>query len=242
MDPIVKIFANTGELSLFFAEYLAKLIRNTSTGHYFSMALSGGSTPKLVFEYLSGNYQNRIEWEKVLIFWGDERCVPPDSSESNFRMAKESFLDHVPIPVKNIFRIRGEADADVEAEHYAEVVRQHVSSVQNIPRFDLIMLGLGEDGHTASIFPGSLDLFASDRLFEATENPYSRQKRITATGKVINHSTTVIFLVTGEAKAEMAARIIEKGESWGRYPAAYVQPGNGELIWLLDEGAARKLH
>jgi 6-phosphogluconolactonase len=238
MEKLIRIFKSIDELSQFFAEKLAISVNETPAGSFFSIVLSGGSTPRLVFNYLAANFRDSIDWQKVQVFWGDERCVPPESDESNFRMAKESLLEHVPIPAKNIFRIRGEADPFVEADRYSELVRQQLPSVDKIPRFDFLMLGLGEDGHTASIFPGSLDLFSSDLLFEATQNPYSKQKRITATGKVINHSKTVIFLVTGESKAEMVARIIERKEGWEQLPASMVHPENGELIWLMNDKAA----
>ena len=156
-------------------------------------------------------------------------------------MAKDSFLDYLPIPANNIFRIRGEDNPSVEAGRYDEIVRQFVPSFQNIPQFDFIMLGLGEDGHTASIFPGDLHLFISDRLFEVAVNPQTKQKRITVTGKMINHARNILFLVTGESKAEMVARIIKKREGWEKLPASLVHPEKGELLWLLDEKAAAKL-
>jgi len=157
-------------------------------------------------------------------------------------MAKESLLDHVPIPATNIFRIRGEADPYIEAGRYAEAVGQYVPSYHVTPQFDFIMLGLGEDGHTASIFPGDLHLFRSDRLFEVAENPDTKQKRITATGKMINQARHIVFLITGESKAEMAARIIKKREGWKKLPASKIHPENGELLWLLDDRAAMKLN
>jgi 6-phosphogluconolactonase len=241
MRNTIKIFQSVEELSQFFAEKIVAGIQQTHSGNHYSIALSGGSTPRKVFEYIALNFKAKIDWTKILIFWSDERCVDPESEESNYRMAKESLLDNVPIPANNIFRIYGEADPSAESARYSGIISQNVSSQNNIPHFDLIMLGLGDDGHTVSIFPGNMHLFTSDKLCMVAENPYSKQKRITVTGQVVNQATTVIFLVTGESKAEMVARIIEKKDGYDKLPAAMVHPENGELIWLLDEQAACKL-
>jgi len=241
MDSI-KIFKSVDELSLYFAQKLAECIRKTPANSFFSMALSGGSSPQLIFEYLASHYIDHINWQKVLVFWGDERCVEPESNESNFRMAKESLLDFIPISTINVFRIIGESNPYIEADRYAEVIRRLVPSQNSIPRFDFMMLGLGDDGHTASIFPGNTHLFNSDKLFEVAQNPYSKQKRITATGKIINQSRFIVFIVTGESKAEMVARIIEKKDGYENLPASMVHPEYGELLWLLDDKAAMKLH
>ena len=241
MGNTVKIFKSVDELSYFFAQKLVDDIREKSSGNYYSIALSGGSTPRKVFEYIALHFKTQIDWQKVKVFWGDERCVDPENEESNYRMAKESLLDKVPIPEANIFRINGESDPSAEADRYSETIRQHVPGQNNIPQFDLMMLGLGDDGHTVSIFPGSLHLFMSDKLCEVALNPYSKQKRITVTGRIVNQARTVIFLVTGETKAEMVATIIGKKQGWEKLPAAMVNPTEGELVWLLDEPAANKL-
>lgn len=242
MEDTVKIFKSTRELAHFFALKLAAGIRETPESRFFSLALSGGSTPGVAFEYLASNFREHIDWQKVWLFWGDERCVVPDSYESNFRMAEESLLVHISIPASNIFGIKGEADPVTESERYEAVVRQHIPSKHGIHQFDLMMLGLGQDGHTASIFPENIHLFNSDRLFEATENPYNKQKRITATGKMINQARSVVFLVTGESKAEVVARIIKKKDGWEKLPASLVHPQNGQLLWLLDDRAASLLN
>lgn len=241
MGPSIRIFKNIDELSQFFTKKLASLVKETPGGSYFSMALSGGSTPRQVFDYMALHSGDQIDWHKMLVFWGDERCVEPESEESNFRMAKERLLDFIPIPAINIFRIKGESDPYVEAERYSEIVRRHVLSQNNIPRFDLMMLGLGEDGHTASIFPDNPGLFKSDRLFEVSENPYTKQQRITATGKIINQARHIVFLVTGQSKAEMVARIIERKEGWDKLPAGMVFSASGEQTWWLDDRAASGL-
>ena len=228
-------------MALFFAQKMATGIQQIPSDHFFSIALSGGSTPRKVFEYIALHFKDLIDWQKVLLFWSDERCVDPGNEESNYRMVKESLLDNVAIPSKNIFRIHGEANPSMEAKRYSEIIRQHVPAQNNIPQFDLMMLGLGDDGHTVSIFPGSLHLFTSNNLCEVALNPYTKQKRITFTGRIVNQASTVIFLVTGEAKAEMAATIIGKKQGYEKLPASLVNPVEGKLIWLLDEPAANKL-
>ncbi len=238
----IKIFKNTDKLSQFFAQMIAGEVSQKLAGDFYTIAFSGGSTPRKVFEYIALHFKTLIDWQKVLVFWSDERCVDPASAESNYRMARESLLDLVPVPADNIFRIHGEADPYSEAFRYSEIIRQNVSAENNMPKFDLMMLGLGDDGHTASIFPGSQHLFTSDKLCEVAINPYSKHKRITVTGKIINHARTIAFLVTGESKAEMIARIIEKKEGWDKLPASMVIPLDGDLIWLLDDKAANKLN
>lgn len=242
MENIIKIFKSIDELSHFFALKLIARIRETPAGHFFSLVLSGGSTPRKVFEYLALNFRDHIAWQKILVFWGDERCVVPESDESNYKMAKESLLDQIPIPADNIFRIKGETDPHFESDRYAEVVRQHVPSYHNIPQFDFMLLGLGDDGHTASIFPANIHLFSNDKLYVVSENPFTKQKRISVTGKIINQAKTVVFLVTGESKAEIIYSVIEKKAGWDKLPASLVRPENGELLWLLDKEAALRLN
>lgn len=241
MGKAVKIFKSVDDLSHFFAQKIADDIQQIIPGNYYSIALSGGSTPRKVFEYLALYFKDRIDWQKVQVFWSDERCVDPESEESNYRMAKESLLDKVPIPAMNIFRIHGEAEPALEADRYSETIRQHVPFHNNIPQFNLMMLGLGDDGHTVSIFPGSLHLFNSEKFCEVAENPNSKQKRITVTGLIVNQARTVIFMVTGEAKSGMVATIIGKKKGWEKLPASMVNPTEGELTWLIDEPAATKL-
>ena len=242
MNKSVRIFSTLEKLSLYFANTLSEYVSKTPEDHFFSLALSGGSTPKVVFEFIALNFKNKINWNKVIIFWGDERCVSPESDESNYKMASDSLLKRIPIPDANIFRIIGENDPVTEAIRYSEIVSKHIPSVNGNPQFDLIMLGLGEDGHTASIFPNNIHLFDSKNLFEVSEHPDTKQKRITATGKVINNSKAVSFLATGKNKPEKVYQILEKKSEWKFYPASLVDPKNGELIWLLDNLSAEQLN
>lgn len=241
MRKTIEVFKDVPKLSQFLGQMIEAQTQLISAGRFYTVALSGGSTPKAVLAYLAEHFKDSIDWKKVKVFWSDERCVPPESAESNYRMAKESLLDHVAIPADQIFRVQGEADPASEAERYAGVVRQHVHVHSEIPAFDLLMLGLGDDGHTASIFPGHLDLFRSERLICVAEHPETGQKRITVTGETINEAHQVVFLVTGAAKAEKVATVVEHKEGWEQLPAAHVQPENGTLIWLLDEAAAAQL-
>lgn len=236
----VHVFESVDEMAAFFTDKLIKEMASLKAGRYFSMMLSGGSTPKAVFEYLSRN-QESIQWQRLQLFWGDERCVPPDKDESNFKMAKNSLLDRVPVPSDNIFRIKGESDPETEAVHYAETMRNQVPSIKKVPRLDLVMLGMGDDGHTASLFPNDTKNLISERLFEVASHPLSGQRRITATLKLINNAKTIVILVTGHSKATMLASMLEKKKGWKQYPASLVEAHNGKVFWLTDKAAASKV-
>lgn len=241
MNAKIEIFDDLEALSSHFAGFLLQKVNQIPARASFAIALSGGSTPKSIFQVLSTHYADKMAWEKMKVFWGDERCVGPDHPESNYLTANHLLLDKVAVAHDRIFRIRGEAGPEKEAMRYSRLVSGEVSQEKQIPGFDLFMLGLGEDGHTASIFPPQLHLFNESRLFAATENPTTGQKRITATGKLINHSRLVVFLVTGESKAEVLAQVINRTGDWQTFPASYVAPVNGELIFLLDKAAASRL-
>ncbi len=241
MEQSIRVFNNAEQIAQYFATKITSLVSEIKEGNYLNVALSGGSTPKVVFNCISEEFGDRIDWKKVLIFWGDERCVYPESEDSNFRMAKESLLDHISIPSSNVFRIRGEMEPVSEAERYTEVVKQYVPAKNRIPVFDIFMLGLGDDGHTVSVFPSDTSLFTSHKFYEASQNPYTKQKRITATGTIINNAREAFFLVTGESKAEIVAAIINRKQGWDKLPASLVNPNHGKLTWLLDKPAACRL-
>lgn len=237
-EPIIKIFPDIDQLTDFLISRISDQISAKPPGQYFSIALSGGSTPKALFNLIAEKYQSRIDWRKVVIFWGDERCVPPTDEDSNYRMTYQNLFRHLNIHELNFCRINGEDDPETEAKRYSGKVKSMLPKINNIPQFDLIMLGLGDDGHTASIFPNNIDLFNSDKLFATSEHPVSRQIRITATGKIINHSKEVCFLVTGSGKAEKVTQILQKRDGWEALPASRVNPASGQVFWLLDEEAA----
>ena len=241
MSHSVRVFPNPEALAQSIAMILIKDLDRIEPDHFYTIALSGGTTPEYLFRYLSDHYAERISWDKLLVFWGDERCVPPEEPDSNYRMAYESLLQNVPIPDANVFRIRGENDPEEEARQYSELVSSVVPFFNGIPQFDLMLLGLGDDGHTASIFPDRPDLFSSSQLFEVAVRPGTRQKRITATGRLINNSSRIYFIVTGSMKASIVSEIIEARGGSDRYPASRVNPGSGHIVWLLDSEAAALL-
>ncbi len=230
---------NTKELvARNFAEYLENWIKDNEEVH---VALSGGSTPKIVFDELSNTEKYKINWSKVHLYWGDERCVPPTDEQSNYKMTVTHLLENIDIPPKNIHRVLGENDPKKEAVRYGEVLAKNLPLNNEVPVFDMVILGMGEDGHTASIFPYEIDLWHSKNTCEVAIHPDSGQKRITITGKVINQSKTVVFLVTGNGKKEKLAEIIHKKGDYLKYPAACVSPQSGNLIWFLDAEAAAYL-
>jgi 6-phosphogluconolactonase len=235
----IRINKSIKELAENFAQLLVEKI-NFCNNH-FHLALSGGSTPRSIFEYLAANHQSTINWEKIKFYWGDERCVPPNDPESNYKMANDSLLKHIPISYKNIFRIKGENDPAIESIRYSEIVSKLIPPVNGNPRIDLVMLGLGEDGHTVSLFPDNIQLFNSKNLYEVSKHPGTNQKRITATGRIINNAKQVVFIVAGENKSDKAAQIIEKKNGWQQLPASMVKPEYGGLVWMLDYPAAQKL-
>lgn len=200
----------------------------------FAVALAGGSTPEATYRLLARDYADRLDWSKVYVFFGDERTVPPDHEDSNYRMAREALLDHVPIG--GVHRMRGELPPEEAARSYEEELREFFGP-DEVPGFDLILLGIGEDGHTASLFPNTPALDVTDRW--AVENPVEKLDtvRLTLTAPVINAAKTVIFLVAGEGKAEALREILEGEADPHYYPAKLIRPASG-AIWMVDRAAA----
>lgn len=242
MNKVIKISPGQTELAWDFAREISELINSAdSRKKTLNIALSGGTTPKLMLSVLGDNFADTVSWKNVHFFWVDERCVPPGDSESNFGMANKVFLDKINIPAKNIHRIRGEKNPEKEAVRYSGEISRHTPQLNNLPFFDLIVLGLGLDGHTASIFPGNIELLNSDKICEVAVHPVSQQKRVTLTGRVINNAENIIFIVTGVNKAEVVSEII-KNPGIVDYPAAFIEPTNGVLKWYLDDDAASLLN
>lgn len=207
----------------------------------FAVALSGGATPKAMLEMLATpEYAPRVDWSRVQVFWSDERCVPPDNPNSNFRMAQAALLMHVPLPARNIHRMQGELDPQQAATAYDQLLREFFGSS---PAFDLVYLGLGPDGHTASLFPDSAALDVQDRncvanrVSEKVVSPW----RLTLTYPAINAAKAVMFLVQGAEKADIVARVLHGPRDVRALPAQGVAPQAGTLTWLLDSAAAKKL-
>jgi 6-phosphogluconolactonase len=242
LDKIVKIFASPKELAEKIAEEMAgMIIESAKKQKLFNVALSGGSTPELLFTLLGENYAGSVPWQYVHLFWGDERCVPPDNIESNYGMTQSKLLSRIKIPSGNIHRIRGEEDPAMEAGRYSEELSAHTLKRDSLPLFDLVLLGLGEDGHTASIFPGQMELMESDKICAVAIHPVTKQKRITITGRVINNAEQVVFLVTGKKKEEIVEKIVKHKPSAKNFPASYIIPAYGRLSWFLDRDAGNML-
>jgi 6-phosphogluconolactonase len=236
----VKIFATPKKVYKSIAKEILRLTQNSTQTH-FHIALSGGDSPKGLFKKISKKYADVIQWERVHFWWGDERCVPSDSDASNFKMTSDHLLSKISIPENNIHRIKGEAEPESEAIRYSTEINKALNLRDGSPVFDLIILGLGDDGHTASIFPDEIELFEDKKTCTVAQHPLSGQNRITLTGHVLNNASRVFFLVTGENKSMRISEIMNDSEAAKLLPAYYISPKNGELIWFLDEPAASKI-
>lgn len=234
----IRILPDADHLAHAAAEYIAEAAAATSGT--FTLALSGGSTPKRLYQLLATEaFARRINWPGVHVFWGDERCVPSDDPASNYWLARETLLDHVPIPAANVHRIAGELDPAQAAALYEQHLRAFFGEQ---PRFDALLLGMGSDGHTASLFPHTPALEERERWVVA--NYYALVLppwRVTLTLPVINAAARVMFLVSGADKAETLRRVLENEHSPQDLPARLVQPVDSELLWLIDEAAASRL-
>ena len=233
MNPEIRVYETAQEVAEAFAHFLEKRINHSPKT---TISLSGGSTPKLLFQHLAAHHQTSTEWEKAFFFWGDERCVPPTDEESNFKMTKDFLFDPIGIKAQNIFRILGEEDPEQEALRYGNIMSANCKIENDLPSIDLMILGMGDDGHTASIFPHNIELMSSNKICEVATHPTSGQKRVSMTGPVINNADTIAFLVTGAKKAEKIKAILEKTPEADQYPAAHVK--SQQLIWFLDKEAA----
>lgn len=235
----IHIFNSLRELNETFTEWFKDV---SSSGKQITVALSGGTTPKSLFDYWSSLPEGEIDWTKIKFFWGDERCVAPEDSESNFKMTKEHLFNNINIPKENIFRIKGEDNPTDEAKRYGELLNSELEQQNGTPVFDIVILGMGDDGHTASIFPHEIELWDNKNNCVTATHPVSGQIRVSITGKIINAAKNVVFLVTGKNKAEKVKEIIEQPEvAEKKYPAALVQPDSDNLYWFLDEAAAEKM-
>ena len=235
----IQIFNSLQELNESFTEWFKEI---SSSEKQITVALSGGSTPKSLFSYWSSLPEGEIDWAKIKFFWGDERCVSPEDSESNFKMTKDHLFNNINIPEENIFRIKGENNPTDEAERYGELLDSELEQQNGTPVFDIVILGMGDDGHTASIFPHEIELWNNENNCVTATHPDSGQIRVSLTGKVINAAKNVVFLVTGKNKAEKVKEIIEQPDVMRKkYPAALVQPDSDNLYWYLDEAAAEKM-
>ena len=221
------------------AEFIAALAERRSREEgRFTIALSGGSTPRRLYQFIAAPpYREQIAWSEWQVFWSDERCVPPDHRDSNYRMAREALLDHVPIPASQIYRIRGEAEPEQAAQEYEQELHRVFGTVS--PAFDLVLLGIGEDGHTASLFPGTIALEEERRLVVANWVPQLQAHRVTFTLPLINAARDVVFIVVGESKAEVVRQVLTPAPGGRLPPAAMVRASCGTVHWFLTKEAAR---
>lgn len=243
MKREVRRYPDLEHLSKAAAEFICSLANERVNGRgLFTMALSGGKTPKSLYEKLAAApHVARMPWPRIHLFWGDERCVPPEHPQSNFSMAFHALISRVPIPPQNVHRMSAEIEPPEDAaEAYEAVLRGFFGYSKNfrpIPAFDLILLGVGGDGHTASLFPGDKATKETNRWVTAVRTPHGSPPvaRITLTLPLINRANCVLFMVSGSGKREIVRSILEEPDSAAqRYPAARVSPG-GRAIWLIDE-------
>ena len=240
--PEVRVFATGDELFRAAAGKFCDLGKRAIQEHgRYTVALSGGSTPKGLHRELTSTYANELPWDKVFFFWGDERHVPPDFPESNFRMARETLLSKLPIPHDHIFRMHGEIpDANHAAGLYAQTLLEFFTpSSGHVPRMDFILLGIGPEGHTASLFPETKALEENQRFVVGNYVAVHSTWRITCTYPVLNHGANVMFLVDGAGKSDIVRTALKDPSA--KLPCQGVQPVNGNLMWYLDQPAGAKL-
>jgi 6-phosphogluconolactonase len=244
MDREIVVLADLDQASRETAERLVKIARDAIAGRgRFTLALSGGSTPATLFSLLASEaYRDRIEWGKTIVMWSDERCVPPDHPDSNYGMARDLLLSKVSVPAGNVHRIRGEISPAQAALEYEHAVRREIRTPAEtgIPVFDLILLGMGPDGHTASLFPGTLAIHEQTRLVVSHLVPKLAARRITFTPPLINAAAHVVFLVAGQDKADALRAVLQDDFRPDTLPAQIVRPLSGQLTWLVDRAAAAK--
>lgn len=245
------------ETCISLTEQLIEIVDSISERDIF-LAVSGGKTPAELFDLWAYQYEHRIPWERIQLFWVDERCVPPADSESNYRMTVRHLISKLPFLEKHIHRIHGEAQPELEAIRYGDLIRKLLPWENQFPVFDMILLGLGTDGHTASLFPGNefpdplmeelyvpdleiplnVAAYGADRpVCKVTQKPGSPQLRITLTLPVINNAKAIFFLITGTDKQMVFCNLRHHTAVSEEYPARYVKPFHGKLFYFVDEAA-----
>lgn len=242
MNPSIRIFKNLEELSLDAAGiFVRQAVKAILERGRILVVLNGGGTPARMFQLLATDFREKVDWRRVHIFWGDERCVPSGDPESSYGQARDQLLRHVPILEPNVYRIKGELSPDVSSREYSQTLKVFASPPLDWPRFDLVYLGMGEDGHTASLFPGS-PIDVTDPVLPVTAHYQDRPaERVTLTPPVFNSARTVVFMAAGEKKAGTLAQVLSGRYHPEHYPAQRIDPREGKLIWLVDEEAASRL-
>jgi len=238
---LIERFPDAETLSRAAAERFAGMARGAAGARgRFSALLAGGETPRRTYELLAAEpLRGRVPWGAVHLFWGDERCVPPDSPNSNYGMARKSLIDHVPLDPEHVHPVRWDLSPEDAAAAYEGEIKAFFPG--GPPRFDLALLGLGADGHTASLLPGSPAAAETVRWTAVAKRPGEAFSRVTVTPPLLNRAATVLFLVSGAGKAEVLRTLLEGGDAAARYPASLVRPVSGDLRWLVDEAAASGL-
>jgi 6-phosphogluconolactonase len=240
-DSNIVILEDAGALYAHAAEEIAHIAGEAICTHgEFTLCLSGGSTPAATYEMLGSKFHFSIDWKEVHFFWGDERCVPPDDAASNYAMTTRTLLSKLTLKPSQIHRILGEKPPDEAARAYEDELRNHFGLAEGeFPRFDLVLLGLGDNSHTASLFPGNPAIHETERIAIAVEvDDPTQRHRVTLTPPVINHAARVMFLVAGASKAQAVWNILKGPRDADKFPAQAIAPDDGEVIWLLDKAAA----
>ena len=242
MKPEIRIFKNMEELSRNAAEiFIEQASRSIDERGRFLVALNGGSTPGRLFHMLGTDYRDKVDWSQTHIFWGDERLVPTKDPESSYGQARNLFLRHVAIPEENVHPINGMLEPRSAAVKYANTLKQFAEPPLEFPCFDLVYLGMGEDGHTASLFPSS-PLDVSDPAIPVVAQYQDRPaRRVTLTPLVFNRARIIAFMATGEKKAITLAEVLSDRYNPELYPVQRIEPKDGKVIWLIDEDAASRL-
>lgn len=243
--PNVKIYPDPSQLAQAAAEQFIRIAEQAIQARgVFSVAFSGGTTPQMLYSLLSSEpFSERIDWSRAEIFWGDERCVPPDHPDSNYLKAKTVLLDLVPVSTDHVHRIMTENAPELAAEIYEETLLQFFSSLQdeeerNQAHFDLVLLGMGDDGHTASLFPGTPAVQEQTRWVAAQYIDKLAAWRVTLTPAIINRAKNILFLVSGAGKSYVLQRVLYGSYQPERYPSQIIRPRDGNLLWMVDEQAA----
>mgnify|MGYP003575622059 FL=1 len=242
MNPKIRLYKDLEELSQAAAElFVEQAAQSIAARENFLVALNGGSTPNRLFQLLATEFRQKVNWMNVHVFWGDERCVPPNDPGSSYGQARETLLRHVPIPDSNVHRVKGELGPDEASKDYSLTLKEFASPELAWPWFDLVYLGMGEDGHTASLFPGS-PLDVSEPTLPVTAHYQDRPaNRVTLTPVVFNSARMVVFMATGAKKAQTLAEVLSGRYNPELYPAQRIEPKEGRLLWLVDEDAASRL-
>lgn len=243
MRPNLITFLDNEQLSHYAAEQVVTAAQRSLANHgRFMIALSGGGTPQPLYQLLAQSpYAEQIAWDKTFVFWADERCVPPNDEGSNYRLAAETFLNHVSIPAENIIRVKGELEPQAAADDYVNQLARFGSPERPWPILDIAIMGMGSDGHTASLFPGSPREMPAPAVAVTADYDGRPANRVSLTPQVFNDARLLVFLVTGVNKANTLAAVLDGPHQPDQYPVQRIQPTNGQILWLTDEAAAQQL-